>query len=153
MTSALQLASGTDGFVKVKEMIRNMVTNLEAEADNDATMKEYCDKELSDTADQKDDTLTKQNSLNVHIDQKHARSNKLRRETAALQRELADLAKAQSIAEMIRQDEHKAYLKEKAEMEQGLNGIKSALKILRQHYGQDAHSNLLTDGASGGIIG
>merc|ERR1719362_2395356 len=52
----------------------------------------------------------------------------------------------------MRQQEHKDFVKNKGDMEQGLEGVKMALKILREYYAADkAHS--AADGAGASVIG
>jgi len=153
MSSALQFGSAADPYAKVKDLLANMIMQLQGEQDNDAALKVYCDKEMSATLDKKEDSTSERDRLNTHMEQKRARSAKLRGDIANLQHELAALSKAQAEASQIRQDEHQTFKKDKLEMEQGLRGIKLALRILKEHYGQDTQSNLLTAGASGGIIG
>merc|ERR1719389_1130264 len=52
----------------------------------------------------------------------------------------------------LREEENTAYVKNKAEMEEGLEGIKLALKVLRDYYAKDA-AHEKADGAAAGIIG
>merc|ERR1719242_1958085 len=52
----------------------------------------------------------------------------------------------------MRQQENKDYVQNKADMEQGLEGVKLALKVLREYYAQEkAHAAAEGGGAS--IIG
>jgi ribosomal protein L29 len=153
MSSALQLTATGDPYGKVKDLLENMILQLEGEADSDVALKAYCDKEQIETRDKMDDAFTEKARVDTHIKQKKARGAKLRRDIAELQRQLAALKTAQGVASRIRESEKKAFMKNKAQMEQGLRGIKVALRVLKEHYGQDAQSNLLTQGASGGIIG
>merc|ERR1719242_1228023 len=54
--------------------------------------------------------------------------------------------------DQMRKEENTAYIKNKAEMEQGLKGVKLALKVLRDYYSQDkAHA--AAEGAGSNIIG
>merc|ERR1719456_1532076 len=50
MQSAMRLgaAAGEDPFAKVKGLITDMIATLESEAEEDATQKAYCDKEMSE---------------------------------------------------------------------------------------------------------
>merc|ERR1712087_909199 len=76
----------------------------------------------------------------------------LKEEVARLQKTLAGLASSQAEMDKMRRDENTAFNKNKADMEQGLEGVKMALKILREYYAQDkAHS--AAEGAGEGIIG
>merc|ERR1719409_2201066 len=104
-----------------------MIATLEAEAEEDASQKAYCDKELSETNAKKDDLAT-------------------------LQNELAGMAQAKAEADKLREEENAAYQKNSAEMELGIEGVKKALKVLRDYYAQDA-SHGAAEGAGSSIIG
>jgi len=69
-----------------------------------------------------------------------------------LNKALADLAKAGAEMDQMRQQENKDYVKNKADTEKGLAGVKLALKILRDYYAKDkAHD--AAEGAGANIIG
>jgi len=153
MSSAMQFGTAADPFSKVKILLGNMIQQLESDADGDAMLKSYCDREMSTVVEKEEDGVREKGRLDTHRAQKIARSNRLTGAIATLQRELGALARAQEVARQLRNDEHAIYIKNEREMQQGLQGIKLALKILRQHYQQDSQSKLLTHGASGGIIG
>merc|ERR1719335_1857456 len=53
----------------------------------------------------------------------------------------------------IRGEEKEAYTTNKAEMEEGLEGVKLALKILREYYAKEDTAHGSATGAGGGIIG
>merc|ERR1719229_1502615 len=81
-----------------------------------------------------------------------ARSAQLKEEVAGLESALAALAKAGAEMDQMRQQENKDYVKNKADMQQGLEGVKMALKVLREYYALDkAHS--AAEGAGANIIG
>merc|ERR1719364_421802 len=67
-------------------------------------------------------------------------------------KELADLAKMQAEMDKLREEEHAAYVTNKAEMEQGLEGVKLALKVLREYYAKEDKAHEAAEGAGGGII-
>merc|ERR1719189_3309670 len=81
-----------------------------------------------------------------------AKSTQLKDEVAALQSQLAKLAKSQADMNRIRQDEKAAFAESKAVLEKGLAGVKAALKILTEYYAQDGKAHDAADGAAGGII-
>merc|ERR1711948_37965 len=137
---------------KVKGLIANMIEKLEAEAEQDATHKAYCDKELAESNQKKADKEAEIQKLSTKIDQMQARSAQLKSEVAGLQKALAELAAAQADMNKMRAEENAAFKTNKADMEQGLEGIKLALKILREYYaGDKAHA--AAEGAGQGIIG
>merc|ERR1719446_1012784 len=53
----------------------------------------------------------------------------------------------------IRQQEKELYDKSRPEMEQGIEGVKMALKILREYYAQEDKAHAAAEGAGGSIIG
>jgi hypothetical protein len=155
MNSALRLgsASGQDPFAKVKGLITDMLSQLESEAEDEASEKAYCDKEMSESAAKKDDTSTEVESLSTKIKQKSAASAKLKEEVATLQNELAGITSSMAKATQLRQEEKATFEKNKPVMEQGLRGVKVALKVLKEYYAKDDQSHDSGSGAGAGIIG
>merc|ERR1719362_2685963 len=153
LASAVKLGSGTsDVFAKVKGLITDMIEKLENEAQEEASHKAYCDKELAESDAKKEDKTAEISKLTAKIDKMAARSAQLKEEVAGLQNALAALAKSGAEMSQMRAQENKDYVKNKAEMEQGLKGVKIALKVLREYYSQDkAHA--AADGAGASIIG
>merc|ERR1719223_1242245 len=136
MVSVVRFATGdkADVFAKVKGLITDMISKLESEAEKDATQKAWCDKELAETTAKKDSKTDEIAKLTSKIDSDSAKSKQLKSQVAELQAQLGELTRSQ------------------AEMEQGLDGIKMALKVLNDYYskGDKAHSG---GGDSSGIIG
>jgi len=153
LASAMQHGSvaGGDIFGKIKGLIGDMIDKLLKEAEDDATEKGFCDKELAYTNGRKDEKTNEIAKLTTFIDQSVAKSNQLKEEVAVLQKELADLAKSQQSWDKFRSEENTVYKKARAEMEEGLNGIKMALKVLRDYYAQKQEN--AAEGAATGIIG
>jgi hypothetical protein len=151
MQSVMRMGSA-DPFAKIKGMISQMIEKLESDASADASHKGYCDKELSEANAKKEDLDTSIAKLSTAIDQATARSANLKEQVATLQKELAEMAKAKASWDKFRNEEGTAYAANKAEMEEGLSGIKTALKVLRDYYAKDAaHGS--AGGSSSGIIG
>jgi hypothetical protein len=141
-----------DPFTKIKGLISNMISRLEDEAGADATEKSYCDKELKETNQKKTDKSDEISKRSTKIDQMSSQSALLKDQTAALQDALAKLAAAQAEMDKLRSDEHSAFVSNKADMEQGVQGVKTALRILRDYYASEtAHAEAA--GAGNGIIG
>merc|ERR1719408_1174402 len=130
-----------------------MIATLESEAEEDASQKAYCDKEMSETTAKHDELTAESDKLSTSIDQKKAASAKLKEEVATLQNELATMAKAKADADKLRQEEKAAYEKNSAEMELGIEGVKKALQVLREYYAKDGKSHGAAEGAGASIIG
>jgi len=152
MAATLRYGSGDDQFAKVKGLIRDLIERLIAQAKAEAEEKAYCDKELAETRAKKEDKMEEIAKLTAAIDKMAARIAVLKKEIAALAKSLADLAASQAAMDKMRTEEHAEYVSQKAEMEEGLQGVKLALKILKEYYGGEAHHEAAT-GEGEGIIG
>jgi len=154
MASAMRLsADGGDPFAKVKGLISDMLEKLESDASADASQKAYCDKEMAESHDKEADMKNDIAKLSTKLDQMTSRSAKLKDEVAKLQKELAELASEQSEMDSLRSKENGIFTHNKPEMEQGLEGIKTALQILRDYYAKDDKAHAGAEGAGAGIIG
>merc|ERR1719224_290657 len=147
------MRSGTsDPFAKVKGLISDMIEKLLKEAEEDATEKAFCDKNMAETEAKKADKEADIEKLSTQIDSMTAKSSKLKGQVAALQKELAALARTQAEADRLRADEKAAFDINSAEMEKGVKGVQLALKVLNDYYAKDA-AHQSADGAGSGIIG
>jgi len=144
---------GEDPFEKVKGLIGEMIERLLKEAAEDAAKKAYCDKEMSETKAKKEELTDEITALTTKIDKMSADSAKLKEEVAILSKELVDLATSQQEMDKLREEEKTAFDNNKPEMEQGLEGIKLALKVLREYYAKEDKAHASADGAASGIIG
>jgi len=161
-------ADGDDVFAKVKGLIKEMIDRLLAEAAAEASEKAFCDEETAKTETKKGELQDDIAKLTAKIDQSTARSTRLKDEVKELQAELAALAKLQAEMDAARQEEHEAFVQAKADLEQGLQGVRQALDVLREYYAakeggeeamlqqpEPARPELYSkaDGAGGSIIG
>jgi len=144
--------SRDDVFAKVKGLIAAMIDKLEKEAQADASHKAYCDKELKYAGEKKDKRVSEIEKLTTQIDADSAKSAQLKEEVATLQKELSEIMASQAKLDQIRSQEKEDYKEIKADLELGISGVKTALKILREYYAKDA-DHVSADGAGGGIIG
>merc|ERR1719199_1120829 len=142
-----------DPFAKVKGLIADMIEKLLAEAEADATEKAYCDKEMAETETKKADKEAAIQKLSTQIDSQTAKSAKLKEEVAALQQQLAAVAKAQAEMDKLRAEEKAAFDVNSAEMEKGVKGVRLALKVLNEYYAKSGKAHSSADGAGSGIIG
>jgi len=151
--SAIRLNHGDDVFAKIKGMISDMVEKLEKEQAEAAELKQWCDKEIAESTAKKEESTALFNKLSTKFDQASTQSKKLKAEVATLQKELAELQATQAEMDKIRADEKATFDKNHPEMEQGLKGIKLALKILNDYYAKADKAHSSSDGAGSGIIG
>merc|ERR550514_1550323 len=87
------------------------------------------------------------------IDSMSARSATLKSEVKALQNELAELARRQAEMDKIRSEEKAVYDANRPEIEEGIEGVKLALKVLKEYYAKEDKSHEAAEGAASGIIG
>jgi len=161
-------AGGDDVFAKVKGLIKEMIDRLLAEAAAEADEKAFCDEETAKTETKKGELQDDIAKMTAKIDQAASRSTRLKDEVKELQAELAALAKLQAEMDAARLEEHEAFVQAKADLEQGLQGVRQALDVLREYYAakeggeeamlqqpEPARPELYTkaDGAGGSIIG
>jgi len=154
MASALSLSSrsGEDPFGKIKILISDMLTKLEKDAAEDASHKAYCDKELAETRQKKIEKGKEVEHLSTKIDQETSASAKLKEEVSTLQAELAMISKQQYEMDSLRQKEKSAYEISKSETEQGLEGVKLALKVLSDYYSKSDKAHNAAEGTASGVI-
>jgi len=140
MTAAIRFGSsgGDDPFTKVKGLIENMISKLEAEAKAEATEKAYCDEEMAKTEAKRSELMEDFSKLAAKIDQATSKSAALSADIKQLEAELAALMKSQAEMDKIRQEEHAAFLQAKEDLNTGLSGVRQALTVLRDYYASDA---------------
>lgn len=151
MASASKFSN--DPFAKVKGLIMDMLEKLQQEAEEEATKKAYCDKEIGASEKKQGDKGDTADVLTAHIKKAFADSAILKEEVAVLEKELAQLAKSQAESDKLRLDEKALFNKNKPELEQGIQGVQGALKVLRDYYAKDDKAHEDASGAGGSIIG
>jgi len=139
-------------------MVETMIEQLEKKAASAATKKAYCDKAMAETQASKEDKEDNLEKLAIQIDVLSADSKKMKADVFRMDKELSELANTQAEMDRLRLEEKAIYTKNKPVMEQGLEGIKTALKVLRSYYAQDDEAASFaqqgkSDGAASGIIG
>merc|ERR1719443_2107502 len=126
---------GSDPFGKVKGPISDMIAKLTKEAESEASEKAYCDEQMAKTEAKKAELEGDIAKLTSKIDKSAAKSASLKGEVKELQGELAALAKQQAEMDSVRRESHEDFSVAKAELEQGLGGVRKALSVLRDYYG------------------
>lgn len=90
--------------------------------------------------------------MTTKINTAAARSAGLKDEVKELQAELATLAKLQSEMDKVRAESHADFVQAKAELEEGLEGVRKALSVLRGYYGGAASSAAFLQGGMGEVM-
>merc|ERR1712139_186196 len=76
--------------------------------------------------------------LTTKVDKAESDVTLLKQEIAELQKDLAELAKLQKEMDEIRAEEKAAFKKHKNDVTDGIDGVRRALDVLREHYGSGA---------------
>merc|ERR1719433_1784196 len=86
--------------------------------------------------------------MSTKIDQMSSRAAKLKDEVAALQNGVAEIVGLQGEMDGLRKEENDNFKKNKADLERGLEGVKSAIKILQDYYAKDGTQGHESEGSS-----
>lgn len=132
--------NGQDPFAKVKGLITDLIEKLLKEAGADATEKAFCDEEMKKTKTKKEELQLDIEKLSTKIDKATAESTGLKEEVKALEAELAELADRAAEMEKIRTTEKADYDVAKADLTEGLEGVKKAMAILKEYYEAESAS-------------
>jgi hypothetical protein len=98
------------------------------------------------TKEKKEELEEDVQKLTVKVEQAVATSSELKDEVKELQEELAASAAEQAEANQVRATYHGKYIEAKADLEEGIAGVRKALVILRDYYAQkDESAELLQD--------
>jgi len=128
------VSMNADPFAKVKGLLSNMITRLITEAQEEASHKAFCDKETASNEEKRNKLQAEDKKLSTRIERAEAGIANLKQQIAELQQALADIALSQKEMDSMRQSEHTEFIKEEADFQEGLRGIRGALKILREYY-------------------
>merc|ERR1719197_69752 len=104
----LASAASSDPFVKIRGLIEDMIAKLLKEAEEEATQKAFCDKEMgASTASKEEKTMTI-DMLQTRIDGATSTIATLTEDIKTLEAKVASIDKAQAEATAIRTKEHEA---------------------------------------------
>lgn len=155
MDGMLRSESGADVFAKIKTMISDMITTMQENLQAEATKKAYCDKEMGEAADKKAAKEADLDDVSTKIDGTASKSASLKKQVVAIKKELTTLAETQANMTALRQEEKAIFKTKEPETVTGMEGVKSALKSLRDFYKSSGVKVTSGErkGAAGGVIG
>lgn len=132
--SALVLKMKEDHFVKVRGMIKDLILKLEEAASKEGDQKQWCDEEMSDATQVRDESIASIEADLADLAMSKAKAEKLAEDIQELAEEIAKLKKALNEATELRGVEKKNNAKTVADAEAGLAGVTKAMKILTDFY-------------------
>jgi regulator of replication initiation timing len=130
----------------------DLISKLEAEASAEESEKAYCDEQMAKTEAKKAELEDDVSKLTTKITSAAAKSAGLKEDVKELQAELAGLAKLQVEMDKIRAESHADFVQAKADLEQGLQGVRQALGVLRAYYGGASSSAAFMQGGMGDVM-
>jgi len=132
----MQLASvaSSDPFVKIRGLIEDMIAKLLKEAQEEATQKAFCDKEMGASKTSQAQKTATIDKLQARIDGNSATIAELDEAVKALEAEVADIDKAQSEATAIRNSEKTDNLAAIKDFRDSADAVVAAMGVLKSFY-------------------
>eukprot|EP00746_Dinoflagellata_sp_MGD_P149027 gnl/MRDRNA2_/MRDRNA2_81130_c0_seq8.p1 gnl/MRDRNA2_/MRDRNA2_81130_c0~~gnl/MRDRNA2_/MRDRNA2_81130_c0_seq8.p1 ORF type:complete len:698 (+),score=219.08 gnl/MRDRNA2_/MRDRNA2_81130_c0_seq8:83-2095(+) len=164
--SALATRADEDPFKKVKKMIKDLITKLLEEANEEAEHKGWCDTELSTNEQTRNEKTTAVEALHSEIDELQASIAKLTNQITELTVAVADLDQAVATSTKIREAEKAKNTETITDAQEAQTAVAQAVTVLKEFYAKAAESTSLVQQpevfdtaykgnqeASGGVIG
>merc|ERR1719428_273926 len=123
--STLVLKIKGDHFKKVRDMIKDLVAKLEADAASEETQKTWCDEQMKDATEKRDESIGDMEEDMAKLSEANAKITKLTEEIDTLSVELADHHQALADATDMRKAEKSQNEKTLVDAKAGLVAIKS----------------------------
>jgi hypothetical protein len=134
LTFATKVALQEDHFVKVRQLISDLIARLEQQALNEADSKSFCDEQMANAIESRDTNQMAIETQSAIIDQEQAFKAKLKKEIAELSKEIADLNKGLNEATELRAMEKADNEKTLADAEAGKLAVEEAVSTLKDFY-------------------
>merc|ERR1740123_1564129 len=167
--SAIADRVAADPFRKVKKMIKDLITKLMEEANEEAEHKGWCDTELSTNEKTRKEKTEAVETLHAEIDQLEASIAKLTEDIAELTKAVSELDSAMAKATELRGDEKDKNTETIADSQAAQTAVAQALTVLKEFYAKAGEATALVQqsdepeifdkpykgmgGESGGVVG
>lgn len=168
--SALAVHADADPFRKVKKMIKDLITKLLEEANDEAEHKAWCDAELETNKVTRTEKTNAVEALHSEIDELEASIQKLTEEIGELTKAVADLDAAVAEATKLREEEKAKNAETIEDAVEAQKAVTQALQILKDFYEKAGDATALMQqqptapeifdkpykgmqGESGGVVG
>lgn len=144
-TLALRAAADTsaDPFVKIKQMIQDMISRLLAEANAEAEEKAWCDEELTANKLTRDEKTSRVEKLIAQKDELQASIALLSKEILELTKQVSTIDQEVAKASKLRADEKATNMQTIKEAKAAQDAIARALKVLQEFYAKAGLSESL----------
>merc|ERR1719498_1927490 len=141
--SLLATKVAADPFKKIVKMIKDMITKLTEEAQEEAEHKGFCDAELSSNKATRDSKTEESDTLKATIEELTADIAKLADEISELSAGIAALDKAMSEATALRTAEKEKNTITIADAKAGKEAVARAMTVLKTYYDKAATNTAL----------
>jgi len=170
LLSALAVRVAADPFKKIKKMIKDLITKLLEEANEEATHKGWCDTELSTNKQTREEKTEAVETLHAEIDELGASIALLGEQITELTQAVAEIDAAVAKATKIREEEKAKNTETISDSQEAQTAVAQALTVLNDFYAKAAEATALVQqqpeapeifdepykgmgGESGGVIG
>jgi prefoldin subunit 5 len=141
--SALAARVSDDPFRKVKKMIKDLITRLMEEANEEAEHKGWCDTELATNEQVRKEKTDAVEMLHAEIDQLEASIAKLTQDITELTKAVAELDAAMAKATKLRQEEKAKNTQTIEDAVEAQTAVAQALVVLKDFYAKAAEATAL----------
>jgi len=141
--SAVAARVAADPFRKVKKMIKDLITKLMEEANEEAEHKGWCDTELSTNEQTRKEKTEAVETLHAEIDQLEASIAKLTEDITDLTKAVAELDAAMAKATEIRQEEKATNTQTISDAGEAQTAVAQALTVLKEFYAKAGDATAL----------
>merc|ERR1719159_761132 len=121
-------------FGPVLKLLNDLITQLEEEQAAETSQHEWCETEKEGGVNAKTERETNIHELKAKIDSLTTNIKELKTEILFLESEIARVEEETRIAKQIREQEHKVYVQAKADHEEVIKAIQTALEALSGQY-------------------
>jgi len=132
--AALKVRAAEDHFVKVRQIIKDLISQLEDQATAEASHKNFCDGEMVSTVTRRDQEQRTAESLDADMHVKESDKARLKNEIAELSKQIASLQKALADATTLRLEQQRENQQTVKDAGAGRQAIVLALDTLRTFY-------------------
>jgi len=132
----MQLAgrASSDPFVKIRGLIEEMIAKLMKEAQEEASQKAFCDKEMGESTKSQEIKTATIAKLTARMDEAATTIATLKEAVKTLQAEIAEIDSSQSEATAIRTEENEKNVKAMKDFKDSADAVIAAIGVLKSFY-------------------
>jgi hypothetical protein len=132
-----------DPFIKVKAMIKDLITKLMEQANDEADHHSYCQAELATNKATRENKAAETEALTAEVEKLTAQASQLGAEITKLADDITDIFAQQAQATELRNEEKAVNTKTIAEAQGAQEAVEKATKVLRDFYAKAAEASFV----------